>query len=90
MRLIARAEECSHANQGVASHVRSLHKSRHRTQTEHMPKSHCEHAEWPPQWLIRWAEQTGPNTAGVIDHILEQRVHPQHGYRACLGHPAPG
>lgn len=50
-----------------------------------MPKSHREHAEWTPQRLIRWAEQTGPNTAGVIGHILERRVHPQHGYRACLG-----
>lgn len=32
-----------------------------------------------------WAEQTGPNTAGVIAHILERRIHPQHGFRACLG-----
>jgi hypothetical protein len=44
-----------------------------------------EHAEWTPQRLIRWAEQTGPNTAGVISHILERRIHPTQGYRACLG-----
>ncbi|KPC34698.1 Integrase [Pseudomonas syringae pv. cilantro] len=50
-----------------------------------MPKSHREHAEWTPQRLIHWAEQTGPNTAGVIAHILERRIHPQHGFRACLG-----
>ncbi|KPY50179.1 ISPsy14, transposase [Pseudomonas savastanoi pv. retacarpa] len=50
-----------------------------------MPKSHREHAEWTPQRLIRWAEQTGPNTAGVITYILERRIHPQHGFRACLG-----
>ncbi|EPN47442.1 putative transposase subunit, partial [Pseudomonas syringae pv. actinidiae ICMP 19094] len=61
------------------------HKGRHTTQTEHMPKSHREHAEWTPQRLIRWAEQTGPNTAGVIAYILERRIHPQHGFRACLG-----
>lgn len=48
-----------------------------------MPKSHREQAEWAPQRLIRWAEHTGPNTAGVIAYILERRVHPQHGFRAC-------
>jgi len=85
VRLTAKTVECFHANQRVASHLRSLHKGRHTTQTEHMPKSHREHAEWTPQRLIRWAEQTGPNTAGVIAYILERRIHPQHGFRACLG-----
>jgi transposase len=85
VRLTAQTVECFHANQRVASHLRSAHKGRHTTQTEHMPKSHREHAEWTPQWLIRWAEQTGPNTAGVIAYILERRIHPQHGFRACLG-----
>ena len=85
VRLTARTVECFHANQRVASHLRSMHKGRHSTQAEHMPKSHREHAEWTPQRLIRWAEQTGPNTAGVISHILERRIHPQQGYRACLG-----
>ncbi|KPZ06279.1 Uncharacterized protein ALO43_00471, partial [Pseudomonas tremae] len=85
VRLTAQTVECFHANQRVASHLRSRHKGRHTTQTEHMPKSHREHAEWTPQRLIRWAEQTGPNTAGVIAYILERRIHPQHGFRACLG-----
>ena len=85
VRLTARTVECFHANQRVASHLRSMHKGRHSTLTEHMPKSHREHAEWTPQRLIHWAEKTGPNTAGVIQDILERRVHPQHGYRACLG-----
>ncbi len=82
--------ECFHANQRVASHLRSLHKGRHTTQTEHMPKSHREHAEWTPQRLIRWAEQTGPNTAGVI------RLHPRTAHPSAArlpglpGHPAPG
>ena len=85
MRLTAQTVECFHANQRVASHLRSPHKGRHTTQTEHMLKSHREHAEWTPQCLIRWAEQTGPNTAGFIAHMLERRIHPQHGFRACLG-----
>ncbi|MBD8790992.1 IS21 family transposase [Pseudomonas syringae] len=83
-RLTAQIVECFHGNQRVASHRRSYLKGRHTTQTEHMPKGHREHAEWTPQRLIRWAEQTGPNTAGVIAHILERRIHPQHGFRPCL------
>ncbi len=85
VRLTAQTVECFHASQRVASHLRSPHKGRHTTQTDHMPKSHREHAEWTPQRLIHWAEQTGSNTAGVIAHILERRIHPQHGFRACLG-----
>ena len=45
VRLTARTVECFHANQRVASHLRSPHKGRHSTQIEHMPKSHREHAE---------------------------------------------
>ncbi|EPN54802.1 putative transposase subunit, partial [Pseudomonas syringae pv. actinidiae ICMP 19079] len=60
--------ECPSQRGITVSHLRSQHKGRHTTQTEHMPKSHREHAEWTPQRLIRWAEQTGPNTAGVITY----------------------
>lgn len=85
LQLTVQTVECFHANQRVASHLRSPHKGRHTTQTEHMPKIHREHAEWTPQRLIRWAEQTGPNTAGVIAYILERQHHSQHSFRACLG-----
>jgi transposase len=69
----------------VASHIRSRLIGHHTTVAEHMPKSHREYAEWTPQRLIRWAEKTGPATAGVVQTILERRAHPQQGFRACLG-----
>ncbi|MCG5514692.1 MULTISPECIES: hypothetical protein [unclassified Ectothiorhodospira] len=34
---------------------------------------------------MRWAEKSGPNTAGLIRHILNRRAHPQQGFRSCLG-----
>ncbi|SEL11032.1 IstB-like ATP binding protein [Pseudomonas agarici] len=68
----------------MASHLRSPHKGRHTTQTEHMPKSPREHAERTPQQLIHWAEQTGSSAAGVIAYILARRIYPRHGFRACL------
>jgi transposase len=85
VRFSAHTVECLHQGQRVASHVRSHLKGRHTTTPEHMPKSHREYAEWTPQRLIRWAEQTGPATAGVIAHILQRRAHPQQGFRSCLG-----
>jgi len=84
-RYTARTVECFHKGQRVASHIRSFLKGHHTTVSEHMPKSHRQYAEWTPQRLIRWAEKTGPATAGVVQTILEKRAHPQQGFRSCLG-----
>ena len=84
-RLTARTVELFHKGSRVASHVRSHAKGRHSTTLEHMPKAHRQYAEWTPQRLVRWAEQTGPATAGAIGHILATRAHPQQGFRSCLG-----
>jgi transposase len=80
-----RTVECFHKGQRVASHPRSHLKGRHTTLPEHMPTSHRSYAEWTPQRLVRWAEKTGPATASMVQTILERRVHPQQGFRSCLG-----
>jgi len=69
----------------VASHARSSAAYRHTTVHEHMPKSHQAHLEWTPSRLIHWAETMGPATAEVVRNILQNRPHPEMGYRACLG-----
>lgn len=38
-----------------------------------------------PERLVRWANQTGPHTAALVERILATRRHPQQGYRSCLG-----
>jgi len=83
-RLTDHTLECFHKGQRVASHARSHLKGRHTTVAEHMPKAHREYAEWTPQRLVRWAEKSGPATAGVISQVLS-RPHPQQGFRSCLG-----
>jgi transposase len=85
VRLTEHTVECFHQRQRVASHMRSPLKGRHTTVTEHLPKAHREYAEWTPERLVRWAEKTGPATAGVIGHIMANRPHPQQGFRSCLG-----
>ena len=38
-----------------------------------------------PGRIVRWAEQTGPATAGLAQQILASRPHPEQGFRSCLG-----
>jgi transposase len=50
-----------------------------------MPQAHQQYLEWTPQRLIRWAAETGPLTARLVETILGARTHPQQGFRNCLG-----
>lgn len=68
----------------VASHVRG-HRPGHTTVGEHMPSSHRAHAEWTPSRFLHWAGEVGPMTQTLVQAILEERPHPEMGYRSCLG-----
>jgi transposase len=85
VRITAQTVELLHRNKRVASHRRSELKGLHTTLPEHMPKAHQHYANWTPQRLVRWAEKTGPATAGLINTVLTRRKHPQQGFRSCLG-----
>jgi hypothetical protein len=50
-----------------------------------MPAAHRAHAEWSPSRRVRWGEKVGPFTGSLIEAILEERTHPEEGYRSCLG-----
>jgi len=42
--------------------------------------------EWRPSRLIEWArKEAGPSTAALVEVILQERKHPEQGYRSCLG-----
>ncbi len=69
----------------IASHLRSSVPGRYTTEREHMPASHRAHLDWTPERIVRWAEETGPQTAALARGILESRPHPEQGYRSCLG-----
>lgn len=72
-------------NRRVASHARSYRKGAFITLPEHMPKAHQKYLEWTPSRVIGWAGENGPNTQELITHILENRPHPEQGFRSCLG-----
>jgi len=85
VRLTAATVEVFAQRQRVASHRRDHRPGRYTTVTAHRPKAHREYAEWTPERLVRWADQTGPSTAALVERILATRPHPQQGYRSCLG-----
>jgi transposase len=77
--------EIFHDGRRLASHVRSQARGRHTTQAKHMPKSHQQHLEWTPSRLISWGASIGPDTGKLVAAILDERRHPEQGYRSCLG-----
>jgi transposase len=72
-------------NLRVAGHVRSFKEGGFTTLLEHMPKSHQKHLEWTPSRIIHWAGKNGPRTQRLISHIMENKPHPEQGFRSCLG-----
>lgn len=71
--------------QRIASHPRLFRPGAYSTLPEHRPKSHQAHAEWSPSRFVRWAGKVGENTQRLVKAILEDRPHPEQGYRSCLG-----
>jgi transposase len=70
----------------IAIHPRNTgHPGRHTTKPEHMPASHKAYAEWTPERIVGWAEDSGPSVAELCQKILVSRPHPEQGFRSCLG-----
>ena len=69
----------------VASHMKSLKRGTYATVTEHMPAAHQAHAQWSPSKLIAWGARVGPASGRLIERLLNERPHPEMGYRAVLG-----
>jgi transposase len=97
VRLGANAVEIFCRGRRVASHLRSRRSGGFTTDAAHpqrvpgtpsrpaVAESHRRHLEWTPGRLLRWAEETGPATAQLVDGILRSRPHPEQGFRSCLG-----
>jgi transposase len=69
----------------VASHLRSWQKGGHTTLDAHRPEAHQHYADWSPERVMSWAEKIGSATRQVITVVLQERRHPEQGYRSCLG-----
>ena len=85
LRLSAHTVEFFHRGQRVASHVRCRQPGTFITVNAHRSPQHRHYAEWTPQRLLDWAQQTGPQTAALVEAMLTSRAHPQQGFRAAMG-----
>ena len=77
--------EIFHENKRIAAHCRLMGVRKSSTSKEHMPVGHRAYAEWSPSRIINWANKTGPCCGEICKRIMEQREHPELGYRSCLG-----
>ena len=85
VRSTATTVEVFHKSQRVASHLRARTRGQAVTNPEHRPKSHQAHLEWTPSRMVHWAETIGPFTARLFERIMNDKPHPEMGYRSCLG-----
>ena len=85
VRLTGRTVEVFAKGARIAVHLRSSGNGKHTTVPEHMPSSHRRYADWTIGRIRQEAAGIGPATALLCDLILENRPHPEQGFRACLG-----
>jgi transposase len=85
VRLTARVLEVLHNGKRVASHPRSYGRGVLSTDPEHRPAAHRMHLEWTPSRILSWAASVGEQCGYLCEHILKTKVHPEQGYRSCLG-----
>lgn len=69
----------------VAAHARLATCGKHTTVPEHMPSSHRRHSGWTIDRIRGDAAAIGPNTSMFCTLVLEQKQHPEQGFRACMG-----
>jgi transposase len=77
--------EIYHKGTRVASHMRVHTRGAFVTDPSHMPHEHRNFLEWTPERIKLWGEKIGAHTRRLMEAIMEHRVHPEHGFRSCLG-----
>jgi len=70
--------------QRIVTHARSFEPGKHTTLAEHRPKKHQD-LEWTSERMVDRGRLVGPSTAAVVARIMEERKHPELGYRSCMG-----
>lgn len=77
--------EIYYQNKRVAMHAKGPGKGIVATQKEHMASVHRAMAEWTPSRMISWGKSHGPYTGKLLETIMDEKPHPEMGFRTCLG-----
>jgi transposase len=84
MRATANTVEVLCGGKRVAVHVRGQRGGK-TTKPDHLPVAHRKHLEWTPERILGWAASVGEATSALASAILQDRPHPEQGYKSCLG-----
>jgi transposase len=84
IRVTVKTVEVIHKHRRVASHARLHVPSQRSVVPEFMPASHRHHSDWSPTRLLAWAQSAGDSAEKVFSLLLEKKVHPESGFRACV------
>lgn len=85
LRVTGTIVEVLHHGQRIAVHPRSDQRYGYSTIPEHMPAAHRWQSEWTPVRIVEWGRKHGEHIAKLFDEIMGRKVHPEQGFRACLG-----
>ena len=85
MRATANTVEVLLHGERIAVHVRCQGIGQKSTDPDHLPVAHRKHLEWTPDRIQTWAAEIGTATVALVAAILDERPHPEQGYRSCLG-----
>lgn len=85
IRITASMVEILFKGRRVSVHPRSYRRGEYMTNPQHRPPKHQKYLEWTPSRLVSWSESIGPGTAQMVKKILDTKLHPEQGYRPCLG-----
>ena len=77
--------EIYHKGTHICRHKKGLSNYRYTTKEEHMPRNHQFVKGWSPAWFIAQATKTGPALAELVSRVMNNRKHPEQGFRAAMG-----
>lgn len=77
--------EIYHDGAHVCRHRKGPGNYRYTTKAEHMPPNHKFVKGWSSAWFISQAHKIGIATAELVTKILQNKRHPEQGFRAALG-----
>jgi len=77
--------EIYHKQERIAFYPRDRRLNQYTTLKEHMPSSHQFVMYWRKEHFIEEGEKMGQSVANLCTRIMEQRPHPEQGFRACSG-----
>lgn len=84
-RLTARTVEIFLNGERIAAHMRGSGNGRHTTVPDHMASAHRRYGDWTLEKILAESSRIGPCAQLLCEKILEDRPHPEQGFRSCRG-----